>query len=99
MKPIPMLGVLAIAFASSALGGCVHHQILAFDDNPKQPLTTMQVMTTKSYWIFSNAEHQFFTCSDKGNSLECKRVCGGNTDLTCPFGAIEADGTPNTAIR
>jgi hypothetical protein len=85
--------------SSALLQGCVSRTILSFDDNPKQPLTTMQVMTVKNYFIYKSAEHQFFSCVDKGAALDCKRVCGGNTDLLCPFGAVTPDGATNTSIR
>ena len=92
------LALMVLIGASTVMGGCVKRKMLAFDDNPKQALTTMQVMTTKNYWLWATAEHQFFTCSDKGNSLECKRACGGTTDLICPMGAV-VDGVAYTRIR
>ena len=98
MRILHLLGLTAIVALPALLGGCVTRTMLSFDDNPTQKLTTMQVMTVKKYWLWSTAEHQFFTCADNGSRLDCKRACGGNTDLICPE-ISETGYTSNTNIR
>lgn len=77
--------VIALAAALAALSmGCAKRTILAFDDHHSKNLTTLQAFHTKSYVFWSDAEHQFFFCTDAGDKLVCKRSCGGGTDLECP---------------
>jgi hypothetical protein len=64
--------------------GCAKRTILAFDDHQSKNLTTLQAFRTKNYLFWTDAEHQFFFCTDSGDKLVCKRSCGGNTDLECP---------------
>ena len=77
----------ALVFLASigiASTGCVSQRILAFDDHPKYPVTTLQVFVSKSYYVFAEHEHRFYTCADSGEKLLCKRACGGTTDIRCP---------------
>lgn len=78
---------LALVFLASmgiASTGCVKQRILAFDDHPKYPVTTLQTFWSKSYYVWAEAEHRFYTCTDAGDKLLCQRACGGKTDVRCP---------------
>ncbi len=98
MRILKFLSLAALLGAPALLGGCTKRTMLSFDDNPSQKLTTMQVMTTKNYLFWKTNEHQFFTCSDNGTALDCKRACGGGTDLICPE-LSDTGYTSNTNIR
>jgi hypothetical protein len=79
------IAFFAITLALGALStGCAKRTILAFDDNQTHSLTTLQAFHTKNYLFWTDAEHQFFFCTDTGDKLVCKRSCGGGTDLECP---------------
>jgi len=84
-KAIRFVGVAAMAVSALFATGCTKRTILKFEDNPRQAVLTMQVQTDKNYWLWQTHEHQFFTCSDKGSMIDCKRACGGNTDILCPM--------------
>jgi hypothetical protein len=84
--------------AGLGLGGCKSTTVLAFDDHPAHPLTTMQAFEVKSFLFWATGEHKFFLCDDKGESLECKRVCGGTNDIACPQ-AVSAYGGGSSNVR
>jgi len=78
---------LALCFLASigiASTGCVKQSILAFDDHPKYPVTTLEVFVAKNYYVFKQQEHRFYICTDSDTKLTCKRTCGGTTDIRCP---------------
>ncbi len=64
--------------------GCVRRTIVAFEDHPTQPMTSMQIVEIRSYIFSTSVEHQFLSCTDTDKELVCKRQCGGSTDLECP---------------
>jgi hypothetical protein len=86
---------VALAVLSLSLGsfGCVSHTITQFEDNPKAPLTALEVDKRFSVWTFySKNTHQFYMCQDTGSQLVCKLSCDGNNDAACP-------ATSNNGIR
>jgi hypothetical protein len=80
--------LLALAGGSLATSGCVMRTIKDFDDHQKNSISTLQVLQITHYGFFATAEHQFFMCEDSGNTLTCKRECGGTNELQCPAGAF-----------
>ena len=78
--------ISAVALAVTALGttGCVSRTMLSFEDHPSYPVTDLEVFETRSYYVYSTHEHQFFSCADAGDKLVCKRTCGGQLDVQCP---------------
>lgn len=78
--------LVLVFLASMGLGstGCIKRSILAFEDHPKFPITSLQVFVTKSYYVYAEREHRFYNCTDAGDKLVCKRVCGTGTDVGCP---------------
>ena len=76
----------------TASTGCVKQSILAFEDHPKHPVTNLQVFVTKSYYVFTQREHRFYSCTDAGDKLLCKRACGGSTDIGCPASVMTGYG-------
>jgi hypothetical protein len=95
------INTVALVFLASigiASTGCVSQRILAFDDHPKYPVTTLQVFVSKSYYVYKEYEHRFYTCSDAGEKLLCKRACGGTTDVRCPT-TIDATYGGATNVR
>lgn len=73
-----------MAVLGTASTGCVSRTIVAFDDHPKHALTTLEVFESRSYFFWGEREHKFFSCTDTGDKLVCKRACGGNLDVQCP---------------
>ena len=78
--------IFTAIFAIAALGttGCTARTILSFQDHPSYPVTDLEVFETKSYYVYATHEHQFFSCTDAGDKLVCKRTCGGQLDVVCP---------------
>lgn len=64
--------------------GCVTRTLVAFNDHGSKPLTTMSVMVHRDYVLVHKFEAVTYSCGDSGDNLDCKRVCGGDTDLRCP---------------
>ena len=64
--------------------GCVHRDWVNVQDHPTQPVTAMQASIRKSFLFGSTQEFAFYTCAERGDQLQCKRLCGGDTDLSCP---------------
>ncbi len=77
------------AFAFALLGlmttGCVKRTIVGFQDHPTNNVTSIEVMKRTTFLV-PKVEHIFYTCVDNNTQLVCKRLCGGETDLTCPQG-------------
>lgn len=79
-----ILGAAAVAALALGSTGCVSRTIVAFDDHPKHSLTTLEIFESRSYFFWGEHEHKFFSCTDTGDKLVCKRACGGNLDVRCP---------------
>jgi hypothetical protein len=83
-------GILTIAAAFALLSsgtGCVHRELIHFHDHGSKPLTSMVVVKRTNY-IFSGSEELiWYSCSEQGDKLSCKRMCGGSNDLVCPAAA------------
>lgn len=88
----------AMAALALATTGCTARTILAFEDHPTYPVTGMQVFRTDNYWLWATSEHQFWTCTDTGNQLVCKRACGGKLDIECPNAIANGYGS-GTNVR
>jgi hypothetical protein len=82
------------------LGGtsCVHRELVGFDDHDKMALTAIRAGVSKNYVLWAEYEHVFYSCSEQGDVLDCKRVCGGETDLECPMAVVNGNGV-STNIR
>ena len=76
-----LAGTAALALAGT---GCAARTIISFDDHPRHPVTQLEVYASTSYLVYTENEHRFYTCTDAGDKLVCKRACGGRTDITCP---------------
>ena len=92
--------IFALLLGTCLLGGtgCVHRELVGFDDHESKPLTAMRAGTTKSYLFWATYEHVFYSCSEQGDRLDCKRVCGGSSDLECPSASGNGYGA-TTNIR
>jgi hypothetical protein len=85
-------------FALTGATGCVHRQLESFADHPSAPLTSAVVHLQKNYFFARSHEYVFYSCSENGDTLQCKRLCGGNTDLVCPE-LVENGNSASTNIR
>jgi hypothetical protein len=75
----------ALALVALACGtGCVRRTIHRVADHPSAPLTSAIVQVDKNYLIMSSTEIVFYSCAENGDALQCKRLCGGTTDVQCP---------------
>jgi hypothetical protein len=93
--------VLGATLAGALLLGtaaCSKRTILQFEDHNRHPATAMQAGMVKNYVFWVTAEHQFYSCSEQGDKLVCKRLCGGQTDLECPK-AMAAGRSGATNVR
>jgi hypothetical protein len=88
-----LLGLTAL-FGS----GCVKRELVGFADHDKMALTAIRAGVTKNYFFYAEYEHVFYSCSEQGDVLDCKRVCGGETDLECPKAVASGNGV-STNIR
>ena len=88
MKKLCLLAIALLAFGS----GCVHREIVAFNDHESKPLTALQVAVTRSYLVSSSREYVFYSCSEQGDKLTCKRLCGGGNDVVCPEASASGAG-------
>lgn len=88
--------LLAVCLFGST--GCVHRELVGFDDHESKPLTAMRAGITTSYLFWAKYEHVFYSCSEEGDKLTCKRVCGGSNDVVCPQAEGNAYGA-STNIR
>src|SRR5689334_15049523 len=87
------LALALLASLSIAGTGCVKQSILAFEDHPRFPVTNLEVFVSKNYYVYAQREHRFYTCTDAGDKLVCKRACGGSTDVGCPTTVATSYGT------
>lgn len=53
-----LLGI-CLAFGT----GCVHRELIGFDDHESKPLTAMRAGVTKNYLFWASYEHIFYSCS------------------------------------
>ena len=90
MKRLSLIGLLALALSGST--GCVRRELVAFDDHATKPLTALRAVTTRNYLLFGSVEYVFYSCSEQGDKLDCKRVCGGENDTECPTASGGANG-------
>ncbi len=91
------LAALSILALTTLTTGCASYQILAFQDHGAQASTTVQTLKTTKYLFWSKTEHQFWLCADEGTALNCKRECGGDTDLTCPASFVPGNSSTISA--
>ena len=76
--------MVAIALATTSLMGCVSWKGLRLADHPKYDMTLLEVRKTTSYLVFGKQAHQFYSCIDKTDQLDCTLLCDGDRDLLCP---------------
>ena len=97
-----MRNMIFVPFVSLILAGgcgCAHREMVAFADHPTKPLTALNVDLQKSYLFYSTAEYVFYSCSEQGDQLTCRRLCGGSGgDIVCPEVQSASSGT-TTNIR
>lgn len=84
MNKLTSLFFVAAMALGTASTGCVSRSLIKVSDHPSKPLTSLQLSETHSYLFWSTHEHIFYSCSDQGQNLSCKRLCGGDTDVVCP---------------
>ena len=78
--------------------GCVHRELVGFNDHDSKSLTAMRAGVTRNYVFWQSYEHVFYSCSESGDKLDCKRVCGGDNDIVCP--QVQGSGSSaSTNIR
>lgn len=76
---------LGVSLGALFAVGCSNTYVTSFSDHATNPTTVLQAMHTWNYWVVRGAEHQFYMCRDTGNTLVCKKECGGDkVDLACP---------------
>lgn len=65
--------------------GCVTHTITRFEDNPKGPVTALELnKNTEFFGRILSSVHQFYLCQDTGDKLVCQISCDGKNDAVCP---------------
>jgi hypothetical protein len=94
MNKLTLLALALLAFGS----GCVHREIVGFNDHETKPLTALQVNVKRSYVFSSSQEFVFYSCAEQGDKLTCKRLCGGSNDVVCPEVSTSGNGA-TTNIR
>ncbi|MBK6696828.1 MAG: hypothetical protein IPG50_32250 [Myxococcales bacterium] len=92
-----LVSVLALGALLGATG-CVHRELVGFEDHATKPLTAMRVAVSRSYVFWSSHEYVFYSCAEQGDKLTCKRLCGGQNDLVCPEAQASGYGA-STNIR
>lgn len=83
----------AIMLGAFSVSGCFSRQLLGFQTHPEKKVLLMETFERSDYWLWSSAEHVYWTCSEQGDLLHCERRCGGDSDLVCPATAIFASGS------
>lgn len=76
--------LITLFFMGTMLLGCVSRSLVSVSDHPTKPLTRIEMGKSNDYLFWSTYEHIFYSCSDSGENLSCKRLCGGDTDVACP---------------
>ena len=64
--------------------GCTRYAIRGASDHQDYKVTALEVTKMTNHVFWTSAEHVFWMCRDEGDTLVCKRRCGGDTDLECP---------------
>lgn len=96
MKNILAIGLLGL-FGFSGMG-CMSREVTSFEDHNRYPVTAMQAVRTNTFIFSKTYTHEFFNCQEKGDTLICKPLCGGKTDLQCP-GVTATSGGGSTNVR
>jgi hypothetical protein len=81
-----MTSLFAFGLGLSCMG-CVTRQITRFEDNPKQPVTALELVKSTNYFVMRTQVYQFYLCQDTGDKLVCTISCDGKNDAVCPIGA------------
>lgn len=89
----------ALVLCGALSTGCVKRDLISFADHESKPLTAMNVAVTRKYLFWSTHEYVFYSCAEQGDSLSCKRLCGGSNDIVCPEAAGGGGGLVQTNIR
>jgi hypothetical protein len=79
--------------------GCVTRSITRFEDNPKQPVTALELVKNTNYFVMRKSVYQFYLCQDTGDKLICEIKCDGKNDAVCPMGAGSGGGFTTTNVR
>lgn len=78
--------------------GCVTRTITRFEDNPKAPVTALEMVKNTNYFVMRTSVYQFYLCQDTGDKLVCTLSCDGTNDAVCPKAGITNGGT-TTNVR
>jgi hypothetical protein len=92
-----MTSLFALGLGISCMG-CVTRQITRFEDNPKQPVTALELVKSTNYFVMRTQVYQFYLCQDTGDKLICTISCDGKNDAVCPMGATGGNLT-TTNVR
>jgi hypothetical protein len=79
--------------------GCVTRTITRFEDNPKQPVTALELVKNTNYFFFRKSVYQFYLCQDAGDKLVCSISCDGKNEAVCPMGAGTGGVYTTTNVR
>lgn len=79
--------------------GCVTRTITNFEDNPKGPVTALE-LNKNTHFLGAPISfvHQFYLCQDTGDKLVCELSCDGKNDAVCPKIFTNGSGT-TTNVR
>lgn len=87
------LSLFVLAVVAAAFGaGCTSRELVGFADHDSKKLTSMRVLVRKNYLFSSSVEAVVYSCAEVGDKLDCKRICGGSTDTTCPTAVVTSGG-------
>jgi hypothetical protein len=78
--------------------GCVTRKITRFEDNPKGPVTALEMVKNTNYFVMRTSVYQFYLCQDTGDKLVCTISCDGNNEAVCPK-ASGGGGYTTTNLR
>mgnify|MGYP000576595959 CR=1 FL=1 len=65
-----LVSILALGTLLGATG-CVHRELVGFEDHASKPLTAMRVAVSRSYVFWSSHEYVFYSCAEQGDKLTC----------------------------
>jgi len=89
--------LFALALGLSCMG-CVTRTITRFEDNPKSPVTALEMVKNENYLVWRTTAYQFYLCQDTGDKLVCQISCDGKNDAVCPKIGVTGGGT-TTNVR